>query len=165
MRKRFEQQLSLGTVLIGEVEINLKSRHELPPVLVALQYLFTDEGVNEKIFALLEKRIMAGKKRTGRPGMSLWEIFVLAVVRLCLDVDYDFLLDQANNHNELRGILGVQMSDFSPGKVYQYQTLVDNITLLDEATLVEINELVVKSGHSILKKKKGPQKKKGSNGH
>ncbi len=104
MRKRFEQQLSIGTVPISEVQINLKTRHELAPVLVGFQYLFTDKQVNEKIFSMLENRIMAGKKRTGRPGMSLWEIFVLAVVRLCLDVDYDFLLDQANNHNELRGI-------------------------------------------------------------
>lgn len=163
MRNRFEQQLSIGTVPISEVDINQKTRHELAPVLVGLQYLFIDKLVNEKIFALLENRIIAGKKRTGRPGMSLWEIFVLAVVRLCLDVDYDFLLDQANNHNELRGILGVQKSDFSPGKVYQYQTVVDNITLLDEATLEQINELVVKSGHTILKKKKGPQKKRKNN--
>ena len=117
MRKRFEQQLTLGTVAINEVKIHRKTRHELAPVLIGLQYLFTDNQVNEKIFAHLENRIMAGKKRTGRPGMSLWEIFVLGVVRLCLDVDYDFLLDQANNHNELRGITRAALRGIRSSKV------------------------------------------------
>ena len=159
MRKRFEQQLTIGTVPISEVKVNLKSRHELPPVLAALQYVFINSELNTQVFDLLESKIVKGKKRTGRPGMTLWEIFVLAVVRLCLDVNYDFLLDHANEHNTLRGILGVQMSDFSRGKEYKYQTVVDNITLLDEQTLIQINEIIVKSGHSLLKKKKGPRPK------
>ena len=159
MRKRFEQQLTLGTVPINEVKINLKSRHELPPVLAALQYVFINSELNREVFDLLESKILYGKKRTGRPGMTLWEIFVLAVVRLCLDVNFDFLLDHANEHNTLRGILGVQMSDYSRGKEYKYQTVADNITLLDEQTLIQINEIIVKSGHSLLKKKRGPQRK------
>ena len=35
-------------------------------------------------------------KRTGRPGMTLWAIFVCGVVRLDLNIDYDRLHELAN---------------------------------------------------------------------
>jgi hypothetical protein len=160
MRQHFEPQVRLGTVPISEVNINMKSRHELPPVLKALQHIFVTPDLKEQVFGILDKKVLSGKAKTGRWGMSLWEIFVLGVVRLCMDIDYDFLVDQANEHRAMRGILGVQTSDYSPGKEYQYQTVVDNVSLLDEQTLSQINEVIVKSGHSILKKKRGPRRKR-----
>ena len=39
MRKRFEQQMNLRTVAIGDVKFPLKSRDELPPVLMGLQHI------------------------------------------------------------------------------------------------------------------------------
>ena len=81
MRQRFEQQISLRIVPIADVKFPLKSRDELPPVLMALQYIFVTPELNEKVFALLEKKICSGKKKTGRKGMDLWHILVLAVVR------------------------------------------------------------------------------------
>jgi len=155
MRKRFEQQLSLGIKPINEVQFNYKSRHQLKPILMALQHIFVTPELNEAVFEILEDKILKGKKRTGRLGMSLWEILVLATVRLSLDIDYDFLLDQANNHEKLRGILGVKASDFTrEGKEYQYQTLVDNVSLLDEQTIQQINVLVINAGHKLIKKKR-----------
>lgn len=153
MRKRFEQQIPLGVVPIVEVSIEQKSRHQLAPVLTALQYLFTTPELNEGVFKLLEGKVLSGKKKTGRLGLSLWEILVLGSVRLSLDIDYDFLLDQANNHEALRGIMGVGKSGFTRGKAYKLQTLKDNVGLLDEATLREINLLVVQAGHNLIKKK------------
>ncbi len=41
-----------------------------PRVLKALQYIFVTSGLNEKVFSLLEKKIIADKKKTGRPGMG-----------------------------------------------------------------------------------------------
>lgn len=152
MRKRFHQQLSLGIVPIPEVAINLKSRHQLPPVLKALQYLFEHEELNEEVFQILEEKLLKGKKRTGRFGMSLWEILVFGTTRFCLDIDFDFLHDLSNNHEELRGILGVAKSDFSSGKSYHYQTLKDNVQLLDEPTIQSISEIVVKASHGLIKK-------------
>ena len=58
MRKRFEQQTTLGILPISEVKINTKSRDELPPVLVALQQIFVTEELIEKIFLLLEDKII-----------------------------------------------------------------------------------------------------------
>jgi hypothetical protein len=87
MRRRFEVQLALGQTPIERVPIPLKSRDELPPILAALQWVFVTPEINQEIFALLEARLLAGKKATGRPGLDLWRILVLGVVRLGLDCD------------------------------------------------------------------------------
>lgn len=135
MRKRFQQSPELDFCPISEVKINIKTRHQLAPLLIALQHIFNDSNLSEQVFAILENKILESKKNTGRLGMSMWEILVLGVVRLNLDIDYDFLLDHANNHNELRGILGVQTKKvfFEGLKEYKYQTVVDNVSLLDLA--------------------------------
>jgi len=161
MRKRFEQTPELDYCPISEVYINKKTRHQLGPLLLGLQHIFTDKELSKSVFKILEEKIMEGKKYTGRPGMSMWEILVLGVVRLNLDIDYDFLLDQANNHNELRGVLGVQTKNvFDPKKKeYKYQTVVDNVSLMDDDTIAKINVELVKAGHAILKKKQKKQKK------
>lgn len=91
MRQRFEQQTTLGIRPISEVKLPLKSRDELPAVLLGLQYIFLTSEVNEKIFSLLESKITATKKKTGRKGMDLWHILVLAVVRQALDTNWDRL--------------------------------------------------------------------------
>lgn len=90
--------------------------------------------------------------------MSLWEILVLGSVRLNLDTNYDMLQDLANNHDTLRGILGVRTKAvFSQGKYYELQTIKDNVGLLDEETLKRISEVVVKAGHQLKKKRKKKQ--------
>ena len=87
--------------------------------------------------------------------MSLWEIVVLGVVKLNLKLDYDNLYDLSNNHRTLRGILGVSSSDFSIGKEYKLSTLRDNVDLLSEELLKQVNELIVKGCHELIKKKEG----------
>ena len=109
--------------------------------------------MNKQVFKLLEKKIQSSKKKTGRMGMSLWEIFVLAQTRLCMNLGYDNLHNLSNYHTLLRGIMGVQKSDFSEGKQYSYQNIYDNIALLDDELLKEINEIILKVGHEIFKKK------------
>ena len=91
MRKRFEVQLALGKIPIERVVIPLRSRDELPPVLAGLQWIFVTPEVNGRIFELLEKKVVGWKKTTGRPGLDLWHILVLGIVRLALDCDYDRL--------------------------------------------------------------------------
>ena len=76
-------------------------------------------------------------------------------VKLNLDIDYDFLHDYANNHATFRGILGVQRSDYTRGQQYELQTLKDNVRLLDAATIMQINEIIVKGAHGLIKKKEG----------
>lgn len=153
MRNRFNQQNSLDATPINEVKIDGKSRHELAPLLGGLQYIFTTPALNEKIFSILESKIMHGKKQTGRWGMSLWEILVLGCVRLNLNTNYDALQDLANNHSMLRGILGVRTNEiFGNGHYYELSTIKENVGLLDEEILKAISLELVKAGHSFKKK-------------
>ncbi len=54
LRKRFELSPVLGSIPISEVKILLKSRDELPPVLLALQTIFTNKASHQKMFKLVE---------------------------------------------------------------------------------------------------------------
>ena len=153
MRKYFQQQLEFGVTPIHEVELDMKSRHSLVPILRGLQYVFENTSLNQEVFKILDKKIIGNKKKTGRPGMDLWEILVLGTVKLNLNIDYDELHDLTNEHNALRGILGIQRSDFRVGRKYSLQSLKDNVRLLDEATIYEVVEIIVKGGHELVKKK------------
>ena len=155
MRQRFEQQISLRRVPIADVKFPLKSRDELPPVLMALQYIFVTPELNEKVFALLEKKICSGKKKTGRKGMDLWHILVLAVVRHACNTNWDTLESWSNYHELIRLVMGVHATAFiEDDKIeFSYQSILDNVSLVDEALLQEINLLVVDAGHKLVKKK------------
>jgi IS5 family transposase len=155
MRQRFEQQTMMGITPIGEVKFPLHSRDELPPVLKALQYIFITHELNEKILQLMEEKVCSGKKKTGRKGMDLWHILVLAVVRHTLGTNWDRLEDLASNHRTLRQILGIHTELIGmEEKEFPYQTMVDNVSLVDESLLQQINQIVAEHGHKLLKKKK-----------
>jgi transposase, IS5 family len=86
--------------------------------------------------------------------MDLWHILVLAVVRHSLDTNWDRLEHIANYDVLLRKILGVHVEKFGIEDMeFAYQTIVDNVSLIDDELLREINLLVVKHGHNLLKKK------------
>lgn len=152
MRERFQQQLSIGITPIPEVKIPVKSRDELPPVLAALQYIFITPALNERVFSLLEAKIKADKNNTGRMGMDLWEVLVLATVRMALNTNYDRLHYLSNFDKLVREIMGVE-NRLSEGKTYGLQTLKDNVSLLDEQTINEINTIVVEAAHQFVLKK------------
>lgn len=156
MRKRFIQQNELDADLISDIELDSRSRHELPQLLAGLQYIFITPELNESVFTVLEECILKDKQPTGRLGMTFWEIFVMGVVRLNLDLNYDALYDQVNHHDVLRGILGVRTKAiFQSPKHYPIQTIKDNVALLDEDCLMRINEVIVKAGHRLKKKEAG----------
>jgi hypothetical protein len=150
-RKRLETQLTLGSTPIEKVQIPTKSRDEFPSFLRAMQHIYADKEMNERIFGLLES-IICTKKPTGRPGMELWSIFVLAEARLCLNTDYDDLHYRSNYDILLRQILGVH-DGIVRGREYERQTIIDNVVLLDDDTLRKINDIIVSSGHQLVKKK------------
>jgi IS5 family transposase len=153
MRKRFEVQLALGTTPIEKVEFPLKSRDELPPILAGLQWIFQTPEINSQIFQLLEQKIVAGKKATGRPGLHLWQILVLGVVRLGLDCDYDRLEHLANYDSLLRQMLGLSPVRTAAEKPFHYKTLSQNVCAVDEELLQQINAIVAQAGRAVFKKK------------
>lgn len=157
MRQRFEQQISLRTVAILNIKIPLKSRDELPAVVKALQYIFITPELNEEVFSLLESKISKGKKKTSRRGMDLWHILVLAVVRHSVDTNWDRLEMMANYDIFVRQIMGVHSTGFLSGEEtieFSYQTILDNVSLVDEVLLAAVNQLVMEAGHQLLKKKR-----------
>lgn len=153
MRVVNNEQMKLGAVDVSRVKIDSKSRDDIPQILRGIQYLYTQVEIREKLFYALEKTIPATIDKTnGRPGMELWKIFVLGVVRLNLNCDYDRLQSLANNYKTVREMLGHGYFDED---YYQLQTLKDNVRLLTQEVLAEINQIVVEAGHQLLKKKEG----------
>lgn len=144
-------QMQIGEVDVSTVKFDLKSRDDIPKILRGLQHLYMDLALRTKLFELLEEEVLPKTdKRNGRPGMTLWRIFVCGVVRLDLNIDYDRLQELVNQHNTLREMLGHSVLDKEP---YHYQTLKDNVSLLTVELLDKINQLVVTAGHVVVKKK------------
>jgi len=153
MRKRFEQQLKVGQLLIQDTKISLKCRDSLLELIAALKEIFVNETYNEKIFSIIENLISKGKKKTGRKGMDLWQIFVLSQIRLCLNVSYDRLHYIANHDKLVRQIMGVEGESLFNQIEFEYQNIYDNVTLLNDETVRELNDVIVEFGHEVFKKK------------
>jgi hypothetical protein len=116
--------------------------------------MYVREEIRQKLFEKLEDSLESkASSTTGRPGMELWRILVLATLKQGLNCDFDRLQELANQHKTLREMLG--HSDWADQTVYALQTLVDNVSLLSPQVLVEISQLVVETGHEVAKKKPG----------
>jgi len=156
MRQRYSPQPDFQVIPIEKMVLPTKSRDELPPILAGLQWIWTHPRLKAEIFALLEQKILAGKKATGRTGMDLWQILVLGVVRLGLDADWDRLEDLANHHTLIRQMLGVPALAWgTETKTFARQTLRDNVALLDDPLLKAINARVAAAGREVFAKKGG----------
>lgn len=152
MRKVIDEQLTFGQTDISQIKFDLKSRDDIPKLLKGLQYIYTQKETREKIFQILETQIAPkANNSNGRPGMDLWKILVMGMLRLNLNWDYDRLHEMVNNHMVIRQMLGHGF--FDERNTYNLQTLKDNIKLLTPKILNEINQVVVECGHKLCKKK------------
>jgi hypothetical protein len=153
LRKIFDPQLSFGQASIDQIKIDMRSRDEIPKLLLGLQHIYCNLELRQEVFKLLETMISKEtNSKTGRPGMDLWKIFVAGTIRINCNWDYDKLREIINNHKTIRQMLGHGMMD--DDVIYPLQTLKDNISLLTPEILDKINILVVKEGHKVLLKKK-----------
>src|ERR1017187_1867517 len=154
VRQRFESQPPFQIIPIERVVLPVHSRDQLPPILAGLQWIWLHPALRAQIFQLLERVVQAGKKATGRPGMELWQILVLGVVRLGLEADWDRMEHLANYDALLRQMLGVPADPWgASARTFQHQTLRDNVALLDEGVLPEINALVAAAGRAVFQTK------------
>ncbi len=136
-----------GVTPIPDIEIDVESRDEIPQILLGLQFIYSNLEFREELFKILESVIPPGTDRNnGRPGMELWKIFVIAVLRLNLNCDYDHLLELVNNHRVIRKMLCHADDDLTP---YKLQTLKDNVALLTPEILDKINQITVEAGHRV----------------
>jgi len=152
MRKVIENQLKIGQIDIADIQIDITCRDEIPQLLLGLQYLYSDKQIRDEVFQILKtitpKNIDADK---GRPGMELWKILVLGTLRLNCNWDFDKVHDIANEHNKIRQFLGHTI--YEVDERYGLQTIKDNISLLTPELLDVINQVVVKTGHDLFRKK------------
>ena len=146
MRHTFIPQMSIGSFGIADIEFNIHCRHEIVPILMALQYLYVNRrGVIKKICSLTQADLAQGRsQKRGCIGLSSWEALVLASVRLGCDLDYDQLSDLADNHKTLRQMLG--LGDFDL-KRYPRATIHDNLTSICPETIEAISDIIVAEGH------------------
>jgi IS5 family transposase len=154
MRNRFEHQLTIGQRPIEETPISPKCKDALEELLAALKALYCNKEYNENIFCALENSILKGKNKTGRKGMDLWQIFVLAQVRLCLGASYDRLHNLANNHFSLRFLMGVECEYGFKRIQFEYQNIYDNVSLLSDELIGELNSIILGFGQAEVFKKK-----------
>ncbi len=152
MRKVIELQMEFWKKDISQIKFDLKSRDEIPKLLMGLQYIYSTPKVRAEVFKILKRIMPVSKHKVGRPGMDLWKILVLGTLRLNCSWDFDKVHEIANNHTKLRQMLGHSKTDFD--SFYALQTIKDNITLLTPEMLDEINQVVITAGHNLIVTKK-----------
>ncbi len=154
MRKVITEPSFLGSIDIGAIELDAKSRDDIPALLIGLQAIYLDEATRRELFRLLEAHILPGRRRnTGRPGMDLWRILVMGVLKQGLRCDFDRLREIVNRHADVQAFLGHDVW-FDPCR-YELQNIRDNVALLTPELLGKVSDLVVGTGHKVAGKKLG----------
>jgi IS5 family transposase len=147
MRKSYSNQLRLDSVPVEQVTLNLESRGRIVPVLRALQFVYSDRRLVDHILDLIAADINKDTRTdTGRKGMDYWHICVLAAARLGCDYTYDQLQDLAENHRNLRAIMG--LGDYDETE-FTWKTIRNNICLLAPETIARISRAIVGAGHEL----------------
>jgi hypothetical protein len=152
MRKAFDRQRRLDCPSVGNVPLNLDCRNETIPILRALQHIYSTPKVRDAILGAIARDVNGQSKATlGRPGLSYWEILVLAGARLGCGYDYDQLQDLAENHRALRQVMGIGdwESEEKDKKRFDWRRIESNLNLLRPATIEHINQAIIQEGHRL----------------
>lgn len=118
------------------------------PILRGLQHLYSQPKLRQQALDLIEQDVVGdANPNRGRPGMTLWQILVLASVRLGCDCTYDRLQDLAENHNNLRHMM--QVFQGWTDEPFDWRCIRDNVCLVQPETIEKINHLIVAEGHRL----------------
>jgi transposase, IS5 family len=149
MRLAYHEQPRLDCPAVDHVELNLNCRDEIVPILRALQHVYGNEQLRRELLDLVGKDVNRGSSRKrGREGLDYWSITVLAAVRLGCNFDYDKLQDLAEQHRNLRLLMGI--GDWQKRVDFDWRRIRDNLCLLRPETLTKINQLIVAAGHELV---------------
>ena len=124
MRDIFNFQMRLGSKAISQISVDSTSRDKITHCLLGLHHAYCNPVTREKIFGILEKmHAEQASPSNGRPGMDLWCVFVLGLIRLTCHMDYPSLSFHASTNTLIQQFLGhSEVSLFNPVK-YPEQTL------------------------------------------
>lgn len=156
-------QPTLGRIAIEDIEFDPYYRDDITNTLRGIQHIYCTPELREPVFALLTAEILASptdssaddasgestgiNPDTGRPGMELWKILVMGLLKQGLDCDYDRIGNLANHHGQVRAMLG---DDDTGDKLrYDRRTITRNVNLLTPSLLGKINKVVVDAGHVL----------------
>src|SRR5271157_2065636 len=154
MRKAFDRQRRLDCPSVANVSLNLNCRNETIPILRGLQHIYSTPKVRAAILGAIARDVNGkSSAKHGRPGLSYWEILVLAGARLGCGYNYDELQDLAENHRALRQVMGIgeweSENERKNKRRFDWRRIESNITLLRPETIREINQAIVEEGHRL----------------
>lgn len=148
MRKPFSTQQRFDSPGVLGVALNLECRDEIIPILRALQHIYDQRETRDAILDLIAEDVnQDSRDDVGREGMDYWQILVLAAVRLGCNLDYDKLQDLAEQHRNLRHIMGI--GDWCDATDFGWRRIRDNVCQLKPATIEKISHLIIAEGHRI----------------
>lgn len=148
MRIPHRKQQYLGCPTVTQAALNPNCRDRMIPILRALQHLYSRPQLRKQALDLISKDVVGdADPNHGRPGLTLWQILVLASVRLGCDFTYDHLQDLAENHGNLRLVMQV-MQDWEE-ESFDFRRIRDNICHVRPETIEAINHLIVAEGHRL----------------
>lgn len=127
-----------------------------------------DEELRTKILALMEEHLFqsdsshaartasgspASKPRQIKPseddpGITLWSILVLGVLKQSLKCDDHHLHELAPNHRDVRDMLA--LDDFPDSPAFSPRAVARNVALFAPDLLATINRLAVEAGHKLV---------------
>jgi len=155
-------QTSFGEIAIQDIQLDPNSRDDIPAVLYGIQHMYINDTLRENVFSLLERELLQNeadshadpKQETdrkkpdpnnGRPGMDLWQVLVLALLKQGVGCDFDRLAELASKHVDVQRMLGNSGVFLQPVR-YPVRTVSRNVQLLTPELLEQVNLLVVKEG-------------------
>ncbi len=103
MRRVHDTRRRPGAPDIMRIRLDVRSRYDIPAILIGLQDLYSDEGTRKRLSGLPGRLVLPGKgRRVGRPGMEPLTILVPEVVKQGPGCGFDRLQDLANQHIPIR---------------------------------------------------------------
>ena len=148
MRIPHRSQLLLNVTPISQIELNLECRDRMIPTLVALQFIYTNPDFRDKALQLVERDLAQhADLNKGKPGMTLWQILVLAAVKQACDYTYDHLQYLAENDRNMEAML--QRRSWQEEELFKWKRIQANVCLVRPETIEEISHLVVAEGHRL----------------
>ncbi len=156
MRKAFRIQensseIQLGYCSISEIKFDPRSRDSVTRLLAGLQCVYQNVDCREAV--INEVRLMVtndnGNAEKGREGFDFWSIFVFGMLRLVCNWSYDMLENMANNHSDIRRLIG--LNDWlDADKKFSRTALHVNLSRLDDEGLQRISQNIVQFSHEEL---------------
>lgn len=128
---------------IEDVVLDPYCRDEITKILRGIKEIYCNEEIRDKVFTVLEEMMASDTSMSkGRKGMDMWTIFVLGMLRVGCNWDYDKLKTCFDNHIKIRQMTGLNLfTDID--KVTSRQSIHDNVSLFTTETSDKINNIVV----------------------